>query len=461
MRRALVPWSVALAGCSLIVPGPGDFTYDRDADGGAPGTDAGDRDAGDIDAGPRPDAGPDAAGVDAGCTGGELFCDGACVDAQTSTDHCGRCGNACDDGWVCRLGECFDPAVRISASPSHTCAVRGSGRVFCWGANFSGQLGDGGPFDSSTPVEVVGIVDAIDVSCGGESFGDPDGMTCAHRRTGEVACWGVDNGVFGDGTARREPETTSLSAAQYVDTSYGVGCTLTAARRPYCWGRFLMAGALEAPHEVVALGFSGPWATAIDTSSGHACAIATDNRIFCAGQNTVGQLGWASATVAETDMLRPVPDITDAVEVSTSLAGTCFRRMDGTVACFGGEAALASGGTTTTEHPSPEDVPGLTDVMALESASFGVGTCAIHGAERSVSCWGADFPAFGTGTSPGLGAAIYSLDGADGVTDIAVGLGHVCVVIDGRVQCLGSGLYGQLGDGRTEASSTFVDVVLP
>ncbi|MEZ4335918.1 MAG: RCC1 domain-containing protein [Sandaracinaceae bacterium] len=154
-------------------------------------------------------------------------------------------------------------------------------------------------------------------------------------------------------------------------------------------------------------------------------------------------------------------DIMDAVEVSTSLGGTCFRRVDGTVACFGGEAALASGATALTEHPSPEDVPGLTDVVALESASFGVGTCAIRGAERSVVCWGTDFPAWGLGTSPGLGAAIYALDPPTGVTDIAVGLSHVCVVVDGRVRCLGGNSYGQLGDGRTEPSPTFVDVVLP
>lgn len=32
---------------------------------------------------------------DAGCTGGQAACNGACVDLQTSLAHCGKCGNPC------------------------------------------------------------------------------------------------------------------------------------------------------------------------------------------------------------------------------------------------------------------------------------------------------------------------------------------------------------------------------
>jgi alpha-tubulin suppressor-like RCC1 family protein len=44
----------------------------------------------------------------------------------------------------------------LTAGDGHTCARRTSGRLFCWGRDGQGQLGDGGT-DSprSTPTEVA------------------------------------------------------------------------------------------------------------------------------------------------------------------------------------------------------------------------------------------------------------------------------------------------------------------
>lgn len=45
-------------------------------------------------------------------------------------------------------------AVEIAAGDAHSCAITGSGKVACWGANASGQLGNGNINDEATPVEV-------------------------------------------------------------------------------------------------------------------------------------------------------------------------------------------------------------------------------------------------------------------------------------------------------------------
>ena len=76
----------------------------------------------------------------------------------------------------------------------HTCALRGTGEVVCWGYNDAGQLGDGTTVDRAAPVAVKGISGAAQVAAGEE-------FTCARLATGGVKCWGSDtNGQLGNGS---------------------------------------------------------------------------------------------------------------------------------------------------------------------------------------------------------------------------------------------------------------------
>ncbi len=44
--------------------------------------------------------------IAATCVGGQVECDGACVDPNTSNKHCGGCGRACAQGGSCNEGRC-------------------------------------------------------------------------------------------------------------------------------------------------------------------------------------------------------------------------------------------------------------------------------------------------------------------------------------------------------------------
>ena len=48
-------------------------------------------------------------------------------------------------------------AVAITAGDRHTCALRRSGEVVCWGGNTRGQLGDGTTTSRTKPTRVIGL----------------------------------------------------------------------------------------------------------------------------------------------------------------------------------------------------------------------------------------------------------------------------------------------------------------
>jgi alpha-tubulin suppressor-like RCC1 family protein len=45
---------------------------------------------------------------------------------------------------------------QVSAGNDHTCGVTAANRVYCWGSNFYGELGDGTTTQRSSPVPVSG-----------------------------------------------------------------------------------------------------------------------------------------------------------------------------------------------------------------------------------------------------------------------------------------------------------------
>ena len=87
-------------------------------------------------------------------------------------------------------------AAAVTVGHLHICALHESGEVSCWGADFLGQLGTTENIQdshSTTPVRVPEIDDATDISSGASH-------TCALRESGEITCWGWDeNGQLGDG----------------------------------------------------------------------------------------------------------------------------------------------------------------------------------------------------------------------------------------------------------------------
>jgi alpha-tubulin suppressor-like RCC1 family protein len=84
---------------------------------------------------------------------------------------------------------------RVSTGMFHSCGETLQNRVYCWGSNTDGQLGDGTiETERLTPVPVAGGLTFAQVSAG-------DFHTCGKTVAGVGYCWGMNfSGQIGDGT---------------------------------------------------------------------------------------------------------------------------------------------------------------------------------------------------------------------------------------------------------------------
>jgi hypothetical protein len=126
-----------------------------------------------------------------------------------------------------------DPHARaLATSASHSCALRKAG-LYCWGANDTGQLGDGSTASATSPVKAA--LDATDVV----EVAVHTGRSCVRRRSGAVACWGANaSGQLGDGTRddSLEPVEVALEDAAQLALSENTSCALRDDGSVYCWG---------------------------------------------------------------------------------------------------------------------------------------------------------------------------------------------------------------------------------
>ena len=59
-----------------------------------------------------------------------------------------------------------DEPLMASLGTYHSCAALFDGTVRCWGANVTGQLGDGTNLGKTTPVAVLGLTDVLHLGLG-------------------------------------------------------------------------------------------------------------------------------------------------------------------------------------------------------------------------------------------------------------------------------------------------------
>src|SRR5262249_28699147 len=116
---------------------------------------------------------------------------------------------------------------------STACAIRG-GKLYCWGVNESGELGDGTTTSQPSPEQIGSATDWLEVRANGGG----SGTTCGRRMNSGLYCWGANGvGQVGDGTTTNRSIPTLVSSAAWSALAEGSDFSCgTQSGALYCWG---------------------------------------------------------------------------------------------------------------------------------------------------------------------------------------------------------------------------------
>lgn len=416
---------------------------------------------------------------------------------------------------------------QVSAGGMHTCAISQDDKVYCWGFNIAGQLGNAtipsgqnaGPAAQSAvpvPVDTSGVLAGkriVKISAG-------KGHTCAIADDGKAYCWGFNGHIQGDIAAGQlgnnstdiySPVPVAVNTSGVLSgktiTNITAGTTHTCAlannRKVYCWGSNILgllgnnsisvnfdnpnARSLVPVAVGAGTGFTSQSIQAIDAGDNHTCALTTSHRVYCWGFDTQGQLGDAEDSSSLGYSVTPTPISPsgtiggkDVAQISAGGNHTCAIDSGGAAHCWGrgDEGQLGIGEQTSMTWPFPVLTSGHLQGKKIVQIAAGYShTCAIAN-NNKVYCWGEGADGrLGDNATHNSNVPIAVWQGelpADVNVDHLTlggddfGGAHTCVgASNGALYCWGSNQFGQITDtvptnmAGTPVKARSVDSVAP
>ena len=316
-------------------------------------------------------------------------------------------------------GTAFTSVSASFAEISHSVAVGADGKLYAWGANNYGQLGNGTTTASTTPVLVhtpAGVT-FTRVSVG-------DSHTLAVGSDGNTYAWGLNSsGQLGDGT------TTNRLTPVVVQAPTGV--TFSSVN--------------------------------IGAGASHSVAIGSDGNTYAWGSNLDGQLGDGTTTNRLTPVVVQAPTGVTFSSISIGSFHNLATGSDGNTYAWGWNAYGQLGDGTTTNRSAPVLVKVPAGVSFTDLNAGGLHSLVL-GSDGKTYAWGYNaFGQLGDGTTTSRSAPVpVKVPAGVSFTDLnAGGLHSLALGSDGKTYAWGYNAFGQLGDGTTTSRSTPVVVKAP
>jgi alpha-tubulin suppressor-like RCC1 family protein len=376
------------------------------------------------------------------------------------------------------------------------CALLTNGRVYCWGANSDGQLGDGTKKNSSRPVAVTAVGGTGALAGVASIVSDTLGYGseyCAVLRAGGVDCWGFNgDGQLGNGTTKDSDEPVAVRAVGGSGLLGGVTmvqpgiygfCAALSSGGAVCWGLnddgelgdnsatgpdtcgTLLTPCATTPVTVVGTGGTGSLGgvASLTGEAGTMCALLTSSGVDCWGDGSDGQLGDGSESASSypavvegaggTGTLTGVTSLTGYKDNGTSI---CARLASGHADCWGEDTWGELGNGTTgilNDSPVPVAVEGVGGHGTLSAVSSVTGVpdltnCAVL-SSGGADCWGNNeasvLGGLSSAASSNVPVKVAGTSGKGvlgGIASLVAGTGsyggNVCAVLaSGGVDCWG------------------------
>lgn len=350
------------------------------------------------------------------------------------------------------------PVQSVATGSSLSCAVYVDGRVGCWGGNGAGQLGDGGSASRNAPGALVALGQAASAVTAGSRH------ACALLVDGSVRCWGAnESGQLGDGSTSNRATPVAVQGlpgpVRAIAATAAGSCALTQAGALFCWGpQFPFLPFDGGSTTARAYPGFGSGLLAIDGGTFHVCALTDDAAIRCLGDNFYGQLGTGPIDGSlQTD--RVVDLAAGTVQLSAGGLHSCARSVSGSVQCWGWNHRGQIGVDRISLRLAPTQVAGLDGNIAGVAAGERHGCALTTGG--AVKCWGSNLNGeLGDGSTRIRLTPVDTVGLGSGVRAISAGAAASCAITAQRsVRCWGANFDGRLGNGSNLDSSVPVDVV--
>lgn len=231
--------------------------------------------------------------------------------------------------------------TKISAMSNHTCAVSNLDEIFCWGQGADGRLANNATTSESVPTKIQNPQGVVTIAWAMVSAGEQH--TCALTTTNEAYCWGANgSGQIGDGTTdgRLIPTAVDMSALNGVTFSWiGAGkdfsCGRSSAGALYCWGSNesgrLGINSDDASRNTPTLVAGDHIFTTTSLGRDHICA-ATQVDAYCWGESDNGRLGGTDMDQKQPFML---PNAPAYIQMRAGGGHSCGIAPDFFLECFG------------------------------------------------------------------------------------------------------------------------------
>jgi alpha-tubulin suppressor-like RCC1 family protein len=297
--------------------------------------------------------------------------------------------------------------VATAGGISHTLALTSDGKVFAWGSNAYGQLGNGSTVNSSVPVAVSasGLLagkTVVAIAAGGSH-------SLALTSDGKVFSWGENNTlpVAMSASGALAGKTVVAIAAGSYQVAYQFNnshsLALTSDGKVFAWGSNTngQLGNGSTVNSSVPVAVDTSWAltgktvVAIAAGDAHSLALTSDGMVFSWGDNTYGQLGNNSTTSCSVPVAVRTSGATGKTVVAIASSSTHSLELmsDGTTFGWGANfyGQLGNGSTTNSLVPIAVSTSGVLSGKSVASIATGSNFSSALTSDGYVTAWGYNY----------------------------------------------------------------------